>query len=49
MRKEISQAVAKVVWKGMNKHLSSEANSASCAFVYQPKAPKGLEKFKNKR
>lgn len=47
--KRISKQAAKVVTSTLNKMLKVEANSTSCSIVYQPKAPKALERFKNER
>ena len=43
----MSKKTAKVMVSVLNKMLKVDANSASCSVVYQPKAPKGLENFKN--
>lgn len=32
----------------LTNELKTSANSASCAFVYQPKEPAGIEKFKKR-
>ena len=37
---------AKNVERLLRKALVNEANSSSCMWVYQPKEPKGIEKFK---
>ena len=44
--KSLSKQAAKLVTGTLNKMLKVEANSTSCLMVYQPKAPKTLEKFK---
>lgn len=41
--------VAKGVAKLLNNVLNVEANSASCLIAYQPKAPKGLSKFRREK
>lgn len=47
MKKEnVSNSVAKRVVKVLDSMLKVEANSTSCVIVFQPKAPKGLEKFR---
>lgn len=35
--------------KIVEKTLVADANRASCAIVYQPKVPKGLESFKKEK
>lgn len=47
--KNLSKQTAKVVAGTLNKMLKVDANSTSCLVVYQPKAPKGLERFKNEK
>ena len=47
--KNLSKQTAKVVAGTLNKILKVDANSTSCLVVYQPKAPKGLERFKNEK
>ena len=49
MRKDISKQTAKIVVGTLNKMLRVDANSTSCSVVYQPKAPKSLERFKNEK
>ena len=46
--KKISKKVAKAMVSVLNSRLKTDANSASCAIVYQPKVPAGLDKFKKK-
>ena len=43
MKKNIMQGVLKKV---IEKTLTADANSTSCAIIYQPKAPAKLEDFK---
>lgn len=43
----LMKPIAKGTVSALNKVLRMEANSASCMIVYQPKAPKGLEKFRS--
>lgn len=42
MKKNKAQKVVKV----LDTVLKLKANSASCMFAYEPKAPKALERFK---
>ena len=44
--KQMKNKVAKLVAKMATNTLKTEANSSSCALVYQPKAPKELSRFK---
>lgn len=46
MNKEKNKTV-KLLTKMLEKQLTIEANSNSCIFAYQPKAPKKLNNFKN--
>ncbi len=46
MKKTLSQKVAKKAVAVLDSFLRTDANSASCCIVYQPKAPKGLAKFR---
>lgn len=41
--------VAKTVANTLTSFLKADANSNSCVIVHQPKAPKGLERFKNNK
>ncbi len=45
--KKTDSKTAKIVTNTLKRVLKVEANTNSCVFVYQPKAPKSLEKFKN--
>ena len=47
-KKKISKALVGRAVKVLNVSLRTEANTASCGFVYQPKAPASLSKFKRK-
>lgn len=47
-KKKISKTIAGKAVKVLNVSLRTEANTASCAFVYQPKTPVSLSKFKRK-
>lgn len=42
------RASAKGVASMLEKMLKVEANTASCGLVYQPKAPKDLQKYRRK-
>ena len=44
--KALKNKPAKLMAKALNGVLFAEANSTSCFIVYQPKAPKRLERFK---
>lgn len=48
MKKQIKKNIAKRVKKILDVVLCVEANSTSCMFIYQPKVPKMLEKFREK-
>lgn len=43
---KISKNVAKKTAMVLDTFLRADANSASCCIVYQPKAPKELEKYR---
>ncbi|MFG6329639.1 MAG: cyclic lactone autoinducer peptide [Lachnospiraceae bacterium] len=47
--KTSSHKVAKTVANMLDSVLRTEANSTSCCVIYQPKAPKELERFKRKK
>lgn len=47
-KKKVSKAVAQKAVKMLNVSLRAEANTASCLFMHQPKAPESLSKFKRK-
>ncbi len=49
MKKNVKNPVAKGVKEILDIVLKTEANSASCAILYQPKAPKELEKFRRNK
>lgn len=49
MKDKLSKSIAKGTSKLLNAFLRADANSASCYIMYQPKAPKELEKFRKKR
>ena len=47
MKKEkITKKAAKGVASVLNSVLRTEANSASCVIIFEPKAPKELSRFK---
>ena len=45
--KGLTKQSADVVAKGLRKVLRVEANTASSAIFFQPKAPEGLKKFRS--
>lgn len=45
--KLLSTKIKNGVKKGLFATLKANANSSGCFIIYQPKTPKGLEKFKN--
>lgn len=45
----ISKQAAKVAMNVLDKVLKTEANSASCLLVYQPKTPAELKRFKKSK
>ena len=47
-RKNMVKPSAKLVEKTLNRMLK-DANSTSCALIYQPKAPKELERFRGEK
>jgi cyclic lactone autoinducer peptide len=46
MKNNLTKKVAKKTAKVLDSFLSMDANSASCCIVYQPKAPKELERYR---
>lgn len=46
-KKTLSNKMKSGIKKGLSVALKSNANSSGCFVIYQPKAPKALEKFKN--
>lgn len=46
MKNKLSDFVAKKTVAVLDAFLRVDANSASCCIVYQPKAPKELEKYR---
>ncbi|MBQ4059959.1 MAG: cyclic lactone autoinducer peptide [Lachnospiraceae bacterium] len=45
-KKNLENVTAKMVTGVLNTELRKDANSASCVFLYQPKAPDGLARFR---
>lgn len=45
--KLLSTKIKNGVKKGLFATLKANANSSGCFIIYQPKTPKGFEKFKN--
>lgn len=48
IRNKKSKILAEKTVKLLNKELKKDANSTTCALLYQPKAPKELSKFRKK-
>ena len=46
MRNTSSVKLSNIFAKALEKTLKVEANSTSCVIIYEPKAPKKLDKFK---
>lgn len=44
--KELSKKTTNIIIHILNKELERDANSTACAFLYQPKVPKELMRFK---
>lgn len=49
MKNQMIKSTAKGVKKVLDVVLKTEANSTSCALVFQPKAPKELMKFRRNK
>lgn len=45
-KKKVQKLVAKGIVSTLNAALHVDANSTSCAIIYQPKAPKELSKYR---
>lgn len=45
-RKKFSERMAKAVVHIVEAELKTSANSTSCTIAYQPKAPKGLDRYR---
>ena len=46
MKKQVTKSVAKGVKVALDVVLRTEANTASCAIMYQPKVPNKLMKYR---
>ena len=44
--KDKNMIAAKLITRVLDSVLRNEANSASCIWMYQPKAPKSLDRYK---
>lgn len=49
MTREIKKQVAEKTVAVLNRVLRTEANSAACCFLHQPKAPQKLKHFRRER
>lgn len=49
MKKQVLKSTAKGMKTVLNAALRSEANSASCIIMYQPRAPKELARFRRNK
>lgn len=49
MTGNLAKKIAKTTVSTLDKFLKVDANSTSCCIVYQPKAPKELEKFRRNK
>lgn len=49
MYNKLQKFAAKTLTDVLSTKLHIEANSVSCIFFYQPKTPKNLSQFKNKK
>lgn len=45
--KRLSNKMRNGIKRGLSVALKANANSSGCFIIYQPKTPKGFEKFKN--
>lgn len=45
----MQKQTAKFITKALNRVLKVEANSTACGIIYQPKAPKTLERYRNNK
>ena len=48
-QKTISKRIAKGIVSTLNIFLKMDANSTTCIFAYQPKAPEELKRFRRKK
>lgn len=46
MKDRMTKSISKGMVSVLNTFLRTDANSASCCMIYQPKAPKELERFR---
>ena len=49
MRRNEEKVLAKKMVAVLDKVLRVEANTSSCTFVYQPKAPNGLKQYRRNK
>ena len=49
MKKRVTKSVAKGMKAALDVVLQTEANTASCAIMYQPKAPKEINEIQEKQ
>lgn len=49
MKKQVTKSVANGIKAALDAVLRTEANTASCAIMYQPKAPKELLKYRRNK
>ena len=49
MKKRVTKSVAKGMKAALDVVLQTEANTASCAIMYQPKAPKEFMKYRRNK
>ncbi len=49
MKKRVTKSVAKGMKAGLDVVLQTEANTASCIIMYQPKAPKELMNYRRNK
>ena len=49
MKEKRTKTVAAFIKKGLDIVLQTEANTTTCAFIYQPKAASDLKKFKKRK
>lgn len=45
-KKDLEKLTAKLVTRVLNNELKKDANSTACTFLYQPKAPVELSRFR---
>ena len=49
MKKTLNESIAKGLKKALDVVLKTEANTASCLIMYQPKAPKELINYRRNK